>query len=157
MKQRIILFISIALSVCGSWAAGKPKPQLLVPMDYSTCGYHASEQRIPDVKNVLYVDKAELLQQAIDEVSAMKPEKRGAILIAEGTYLLDEPLRIKASGVVLRGMGKGKTILVKRGFDRGQPSMWKERQKRKSPISPSINSEISIRQTTGLSRLPTNW
>ena len=119
MKQRIILFLYMGLMACAAWGAPKPKPQLLVPMDYSTCGYHASEQRIPDVKNVLYVDKAEHLQQAIDEVSAMKPEKRGAILIAEGTYLLDEPLRIKASGVVLRGMGKGKTILVKRGFDRG--------------------------------------
>ena len=49
----------------------------------------------------------------------MKPEKRGAILIAEGTYYLDEPLRIRESGIVLRGMGKGKTLLVKRGFDRG--------------------------------------
>ena len=88
-------------------------------MDYSTCGYRASEQAIPDVKNVVYVDKAEDLQTAIDYVSSMKPEKRGAILIGEGTYFLDEPLRISTSGIVLRGMGKGKTVLVKRGFDRG--------------------------------------
>ena len=30
-------------------AAPKPKKQLYVPMDYSTCGYRASEEAIPDV------------------------------------------------------------------------------------------------------------
>ena len=119
MKQRSILFLYMAMMASVVWAAPKPKPVLYVPMDYSTCGYRASEQAIPDVKNVVYVDKAEDLQTAIDYVSAMKPEKRGAILIGEGTYFLDEPLRISTSGIVLRGMGKGKTVLVKRGFDRG--------------------------------------
>ena len=107
MKQRSILFLYMAMMASVVWAAPKPKPQLYVPMDYSTCGYRASEQAIPDVKNVVYVDKAEDLQTAIDYVSAMKPEKRGAILIGEGTYFLDEPLRISTSGIVLRGMGKG--------------------------------------------------
>ena len=102
-----------------AWAAPKPKPQLYVPMDYSTCGYQASERPVPDVKNVVFVDQAADLQRAIDYVSSMKPEKRGAILIGEGIYELDQPLRIQASGIVLRGMGKGKTILRKRGFDRG--------------------------------------
>ena len=119
MKQRLFLSILTVFMTIAVWAAPKPKPVLYVPMDYSTCGYRASEQPIPDVKNVVYVDKAEDLQRAIDYVSAMKPEKRGAILIAEGTYYLDEPLRIRESGIVLRGMGKGKTLLVKRGFDRG--------------------------------------
>ncbi|MBR5729606.1 MAG: pectate lyase [Prevotella sp.] len=119
MKQRMFFSVLAVFMTITMVAAPKPKPQLFVPMDYSTCGYRASERPIPDVKNVLFVDKAADLQRAIDEVSSMKPEKRGAILIAEGTYYLDEPLRIKASGVVLRGMGKGKTILVKRGYDRG--------------------------------------
>ena len=119
MKQRLFLSILTVFMTIAVWAAPKPKPVLYVPMDYSTCGYRASEQPIPDVKNVVYVDKAEDLQRAIDYVSTMKPEKRGAILIAEGTYYLDEPLRIRESGIVLRGMGKGKTLLVKRGFDRG--------------------------------------
>ncbi|MBQ1951585.1 MAG: pectate lyase, partial [Alistipes sp.] len=44
---------------------------------------------------------------------------RGAILLTEGTYYLDEPLRITASGIVLRGVDKEKTVLVKRGVDRG--------------------------------------
>ena len=59
MKQRSILFLYMAMMASVVWAAPKPKPQLYVPMDYSTCGYRASEQAIPDVKNVVYVDKAE--------------------------------------------------------------------------------------------------
>lgn len=119
MKQRFFFSALVVFMTIVAWAAPKPKPVLYVPMDYSTCGYRASEQPIPDVKNVVYVDQTTDLQRAIDYVSAMKPEKRGAILIAEGTYYLDQPLRISASGIVLRGMGKGKTVLVKRGFDRG--------------------------------------
>ena len=74
-----------------------------VPMDYSYCGYYRSEKPIPSVKVVAYVqptggDDAAALQAAIDRVSRMKPDKltglRGAILLAEGTYRLSQPLRI---------------------------------------------------------------
>ena len=97
-------------------------------MDYSYCGYHSSEQPIPVVKAVTYVtpsgqDDAATIQAAIDWVSQQKPDKqtgfRGAILLAEGTFTLSEPLRIRTSGVVLRGSGRGKTILRKTGYDRG--------------------------------------
>lgn len=47
----------------------------------------------------------------------MKADKnghRGTILIGEGTFYIEQPLRISASGVVLRGMGKNKTRLVKK-------------------------------------------
>ena len=99
-----------------------------VPMDYSYCGYHCSEQPIPSVKAVTYVtpsgqDDAETIQAAIDWVSQQKPDKqtgfRGAVLLAEGTFTISEPLRIRTSGVVLRGSGRGKTILHKVGYDRG--------------------------------------
>ena len=99
-----------------------------VPMDYSYCGYHHSEQPIPSVKVAAYVqptgqDDAALIQKAIDWVSQQKPDKktgfRGAILLAEGTYDISEPLRIRTSGVVLRGAGRDKTILRKTGYDRG--------------------------------------
>ncbi|MBR2114438.1 MAG: pectate lyase [Prevotella sp.] len=97
-------------------------------MDYSYCGYHCSEQPIPVVKAVTYVtpsgqDDAATIQAAIDWVSQQKPDKqtnfRGAVLLGEGTYILTEPLRIRTSGVVLRGSGRGKTILRKTGYDRG--------------------------------------
>ena len=105
-----------------------PSVAQTVPMDYSYCGYHCSEQPIPVVKAVTYVtpsgqDDAATIQAAIDWVSQQKPDKqigfRGAVLLGEGTYILTEPLRIRTSGVVLRGSGRGKTILRKTGYDRG--------------------------------------
>ena len=99
-----------------------------VPMDYSYCGYHRSEMPIPSAKVVIYVqpsgnDDAAQLQAAIDYVSQQKADKltglRGAVLLGEGTFSLSEPLRIRTSGVVLRGSGREKTILRKMGYDRG--------------------------------------
>ena len=91
-------------------------------MDYSYCGYHRSEMPIPSAKVVVYVqpsgnDDAAQLQAAIDYVSQQKADKltglRGAVLLGEGTFSLSEPLRIRTSGVVLRGSGREKTILRK--------------------------------------------
>ena len=99
-----------------------------LPMDYSYCGYHCSEQPIPAVKAVTYVtpsgqEDAANIQAAIDWVSQQKPDKqtgfRGAVLLGEGTFTISEPLRIRTNGVVLRGSGRGKTILRKTGYDRG--------------------------------------
>ena len=99
-----------------------------LPMDYSYCGYHRSEMPIPSAKVVVYVqpsgdDDAAQLQAAIDYVSQQKTDKqtglRGAVLLGEGTFSLSEPLRIRTSGVVLRGSGRAKTILRKTGYDRG--------------------------------------
>ena len=128
MNSKKIVLMSLAMGICtAAWAGGKAKKEVFIPMDYSTCGYHASELAIPDVRNVVAVrntkgDCSQRLQKAIDYVSQLKADKsghRGTILIGEGTFLLDRPLRITTSGIVLRGMGKGKTRLVKRGFDRG--------------------------------------
>ncbi len=97
-------------------------------MDYSYCGYHRSEQPIPSVQVAVYVqpmagDNSAQLQAAINWLSQQKPDKqtglRGAVLLAEGVYELQEPLRIRTSGVVLRGCGRDKTILCKKGYDRG--------------------------------------
>ena len=100
---------------------------LAQPLDYSYCGYHHSEREIPVVKAVVKVspsgDDAAMIQAAIDQVSRMKADKktgfRGAVLLEEGTYTLNEPLRIRTAGVVLRGKGRDKTILRKTGYDRG--------------------------------------
>lgn len=123
---RTILTATLMCATLSVMAGGKKK-SVFIPMDYSTCGYHASEQSIPDVKNAVFVSQTQgdcsaRLQKAIDYVASLKADKsghRGTVLIGEGTFILDRPLRITASGVVLRGMGKGKTRLVKRGFDRG--------------------------------------
>ena len=123
-----ITHISISLCLCLTiQAAPKAKKEVYIPMDYSTCGYHASEQAIPDVKTAVYVgwqegDCATLIQQAIDQVAKKKVDAnghRGAILLGEGVFHLSKPLRITTSGIVLRGMGRAKTTLVKQGVDRG--------------------------------------
>ncbi len=118
----LLLCVSVWLK-----AAPKPKKELYVPMDYSTCGYHASELPLPDVRIAVYVawhegDCSDIIQQAIDKVSSMKPDangQRGAVLLGEGRFRLDRPLRIAASGVVLRGKGRQETTLVKHGVERG--------------------------------------
>ena len=104
-------------------ASAQPKP-----LDYSYCGYHRSESPIPSTKVAAYVlpsggDDAATIQSAIDFVSRQKPDKvtgfRGAVLLGEGTFTISEPLRIRTSGIVLRGSGRDKTILRKTGYDRG--------------------------------------
>ncbi len=51
----LLLALSISL---GLSAAQPPKRELYVPMDYSACGYHASEQPLPDVAVSVYVAEA---------------------------------------------------------------------------------------------------
>ena len=105
-----------------------PSASQEVPMDYSYCGYRHSFQPIPSAKVVAYVepvagDNSQLIQAAIDYVSRQKPDKqtglRGAVLLGEGRFELTEPLRIRTTGVVLRGSGRDKTVLHKTGYDRG--------------------------------------
>ena len=117
-KQAIILLASLLVI---------PSAAQEVPMDYSYCGYHHSEKTIPSAKVIVCVkpqqgDNAALIQEAIDYVSRQKPDKqtglRGAVLLAEGTFAVSEPLRIRTSGVILRGCGRDKTVLRKTGYDR---------------------------------------
>ena len=50
----------LAITFCTTQAlAGKAKKEVYIPMDYSTCGYHASELAIPDVQNAVYVASAD--------------------------------------------------------------------------------------------------
>ncbi len=116
----VALFVALA-------AFGGNAKEVYIPMDYSACGYHASEKPIPNVANAVYVpavegDNYERLQRAIDYVSALKPDvfgHRGAVLLGEGVYHIDQPLRIATGGVVIRGAGREQTVIVKRGVDRG--------------------------------------
>ena len=127
IAHRFTLMLALMLVSATAFAQKKPKKELYVPMDYSTCGYHASEALIPDVKVAAYVEWQEgdcspVIQQALDYVASLKADAnghRGTVLIGEGVFVLNEPLRISKSGIVLRGMGMGKTILKKKGVDRG--------------------------------------
>lgn len=96
-------------------------------LDFSYCGYRNSEQNLPDVRNVVFVshqsgDNTARIQRAIDYVSSLAPDAngfRGAVLLDKGEFTLSGNLRITTSGVVLRGMDKEKTVLLKTGVDRG--------------------------------------
>ncbi|MFD0752064.1 hypothetical protein ACFQZS_18055 [Mucilaginibacter calamicampi] len=81
--------------------------------DFSNAGYKGGGVAIPYVPNKVTVwpvvgDCSVVIQAAIDKVSAMPLDAqgfRGAVLLKQGTYPLDKPLTIKASGVILRGEG----------------------------------------------------
>lgn len=96
--------------------------------DFSYCGYHASEKKIPWIEPKIFVplvagDATSIIQEAIDKVSILPilPNgSRGAIQLAAGTFYLNGRLTIHTSGVVLRGAGFGSngTTLVADGQDR---------------------------------------
>lgn len=96
-------------------------------LDFSYCGYRMSNIGIPDLPVQVFVrhasgDQSARIQKAIDYVSSLKPDKvtglRGAVLLDEGVFELSTPLRITATGVVLRGTSKNGTVLRKLGIDR---------------------------------------
>ena len=103
-------------------------------LDFSTCGYQASEQDIPSIRNVVFVpwkagDNTARIQRAIDYVASQTPDAsgfRGAVLLDKGEFSLSGSIRITASGIVLRGMDKEKTVLLKKGVDRGSLIYMKE-------------------------------
>ena len=119
--NRLLILALVALNAI-------PSVSQQIPMDYSYCGYHRSETPIPSARVAAYVtpsgdSDAATLQAAIDYVSRQKPDRhtglRGAVLLGEGTFLLDQPLYVRTSGVVIRGSGRDKTIIRKTGYDRG--------------------------------------
>jgi hypothetical protein len=90
--------------------------------DFSHAGYKGGGVPLPYVaaKETLWAvegDAAPMIQAAIDRVSALPMDGhgfRGAVQLRLGYYELHSPLKIAASGVVLRGdnMGQTGTILV---------------------------------------------
>jgi hypothetical protein len=82
--------------------------------DFSRVGYHQGDKEIPNIPIVKRLtpspvgESGTLIQAALDEVAALKPNKdgyRGAILLEKGIYLIPGVLKISASGIVLRGIG----------------------------------------------------
>ncbi|MFA6473203.1 MAG: hypothetical protein WCU00_14325, partial [Candidatus Latescibacterota bacterium] len=94
--------------------------------DFSYAGYCGGGVRLPNVPVKAVVkpgggNDAGRIQEAIDRVSALTPDKngfRGAVLIKRGLYELDKPVRITAGGVVLRGEGQDEngTVLFAKGL-----------------------------------------
>ncbi len=96
--------------------------------DYSYAGYRYGSAPLPSVPEVLRLtpepgDNTARIQRALDEVGARPLDAaglRGAVVLAPGTYEIRGTLRVKQSGVVLRGSGQGgdparDTILLAKG------------------------------------------
>ncbi len=122
--RRFLLYTISALALTTSVAAADFTPA----MDYSFVGYRLSAERIPAVQAKVTVvwregDQWERIQKAIDYVSNLPADKstglRGAVILDAGTYTISRPLRLRQSGVVLRGSGAGRTVIEKQGVDRG--------------------------------------
>ncbi|MCF0244845.1 MAG: hypothetical protein HUK06_08715, partial [Bacteroidaceae bacterium] len=129
MKNRFLTIAIAVLTLTGGGGMAAPKKSVYIPMDYSTCGYHASEQAIPDIAPVYIIEDARegvdyqpTIQAAIDKLAKQKANKqgmRGAIVLGKGEYAIHSALRISASGIVLRGAGKKLTTIKRYGVDRG--------------------------------------
>ena len=83
---------------------------------FGYAGYHCGDAPIPEVKAVAKV--TDFGAKANDDIgdsdaiqAAIDATDKGAVLIPAGRYILDKPIIIKKSNVVLRGAGPGKTIL----------------------------------------------
>jgi hypothetical protein len=97
-------------------------------IDFSHAGYGGGGQVIPDVPVRIVVsaeggEHRRRIQAALDLVSVMPEDAqgfRGTVLLRPGTYNIEASLRITASGVVLRGSGRGEdgTVLVATGTTR---------------------------------------
>ncbi|SJN46646.1 hypothetical protein [Sphingobacterium sp. JB170] len=97
--------------------------------DFSAVGYTQGKRAIPQVPTVVVLHPSSsgndqhVIQQAIDSVSALPPDKdglRGAILLAKGIYRIAGTLKINQSGVVLKGEGDkaGGTTIIATGSGR---------------------------------------
>ena len=81
-------------------------------LDFSRVGYQYGDKDIPDVRVVKVIkapkkgaDATALIQSAVDEISALPFDQRGAILLKAGQYNVSGSIRIRESGIVIRGEG----------------------------------------------------
>ena len=97
-----------------------------VRINFSHAGYGGGALRVPSVPDVLRVrptggDDTALIQAALDRVASMPADAqglRGAVLLERGRFRVSGSLRLRASGVVLRGRGARLTTVVAAGRSR---------------------------------------
>jgi hypothetical protein len=83
-------------------------------MDFSSAGYMGGGVALPTVPTKATLkpsggDDTKAIQDAIDQVSQLSQANgfRGAVSLAAGTFHTGKPVKIRASGVVVRGSGSG--------------------------------------------------
>lgn len=83
--------------------------------DFGHAGYRHGDATIPEVATARRIapvdgDSTAHIQRALDAVGELPPGDdgmRGALVLAPGTYLVAGTIRVRHSGVVLRGAGDG--------------------------------------------------
>jgi len=97
--------------------------------DFSHAGYKGGEAtpdyrppnaRIETVSPIGNADNTANIQQAINKIAALTPDAdgfRGVVQLAAGKYLLDGQINLNASGVILRGAGRGPDVTTDRLTD----------------------------------------
>ena len=92
--------------------------------DFSWCGYKGGGVELPTLPVVATIrwanrtDDTPRIQEVIDSLAKQPTDRngfRGAILLKKGTYRIASPIRLTASGIVLRGEGNDKfngTVLL---------------------------------------------
>ncbi len=124
-KQILAAFYVLMLSILPAGLAADTTPNP-VHIDFSLAGYEAGTQPLPMVSAVISLkpsgrDDTDLLQSAIDHVSALPLDAhgfRGAIFLRPGLYHVGGQIRIATSGIVLRGSGNAATTLLADGQSR---------------------------------------
>ena len=94
--------------------------------DFSYAGYQSGNQEIPSVEIKITVtaqdgDATQRIQNAINYVAGLPVDKngfRGAVLLGKGEFEVLGQLKLKTSGVVLRGSGVKETTIIGAGLDR---------------------------------------
>jgi len=94
-------------------------------IDFSYAGFEGG-QPLPAVAAAVRIapsghDDQAAIQQAIDDLAARPANEhgfRGAVVLAAGRFHINSQILLRTSGVVLRGAGEGKTILVAEGSSR---------------------------------------
>jgi hypothetical protein len=119
-----VLFLALA----APFAHAADVPKSPVGIDFSYAGYEGGGKPLPHVKAVLVVkptgtDDTTLIQTALDRIAARPVGAdgfRGAVLLAAGRFHVHGQLTLRASGVVLRGMGADAdgTAIVAEGLGR---------------------------------------
>ncbi len=105
--------------------------------DFSHAGYRGGGVPLPEapVRAVVQPgegDDTERIQAAIDEVSERSPDAdgmRGAVFLEAGVYEVEGALRIRQSGIVLRGAGPGPSRAGKKPEPPGPADALRERLK----------------------------
>lgn len=132
-------------------------------VDFSFCGYMASEQEIDEVAVKVFVpwqkeDATLIIQRAIDHVGSLPLDEngfRGAVWLDKGIFTINGSLLINNSGVVLRGSGcyKDGTVLFAAGA--GRETLVKVAGKNDKTVYPSV--EIANQYVpVGTNVLPVN-